>query len=106
MRHMLMLATVTGSPDGIETETFEEGREYPVKDAPAFLDLAEVFMREDFETADGRRGPVAVWADEVGAPVIETTVEDVTDTAAICGSLTSRGTICEQRRPCRWHSEG
>ena len=93
MTSIIMLITHLGSPDGFSVFQYVQGEEYPQEGFPMSEDLASVFLREGW----------ACPASELGLPDVETTMELVTETSAVCGHITKSGGICQNRKPCRWH---
>ena len=94
MRPITMLESRDGSPDGIRVFRYLAGETYPDEATPMSEDLRTVFLREGWATD----------ADELGEPV-STMVEQAAEAMAVCGVLTARGTPCQQRLPCRLHSD-
>ena len=99
---IIMLSTHQGSPDGIQAFWYVEGREYPTEDTPLSDDLSAVFIREGWAAPSDDFGDPA--SPEMAGP--DTKIDPATETTAICGVMTSRGTPCQNRRPCRWHDRG
>ena len=96
---IIMLSTQRGSPDGIRDYWYVEGREYPTEDIPLSDSLRAVFIREGWAASSDEFGDPA--SPEMEGP--DTKIDPAEETAAICGVMTSRGTPCQNRRPCRFH---
>lgn len=89
-----MLLDRHGSPDGITTYLYRSGEEYPAEGFPMSMDLATVFLENEW----------AAWSVELG-PGGRT--DSPTETTSICGQVYARGPrsgeLCQERKPCRYH---
>ena len=100
-KSITMLKTIKGSPGDSRVFTYEIGQEYPQEGTPLSDSLAQVFCAQNFQDAKEVWGPAAVVI--LDEPEMETKIDLVEETSAICGKMAKSGKPCKSRRPCRWH---